>query len=320
MTETTAPSRPRGARERLHDLVERNRRLTRGVLLANVIGQVAIIGSGGAVRLTASGLGCSEWPMCTPGSFTPQYHPESGFHPFVEFGNRTVTGVLLVIAVAVLALVWTDRSRARSYRLLGVVPLAGVLAQAVIGGVVVLLELDPRWVSLHMAVSAGLVWCSAWLLHRYGEGDAAPVPLAVPRARAAGWVLGLLLVPVVTLGVLVTGSGPHSGDDTVGYRFAIDPLVITRWHSGSVYVFVAALAGLLFLLHRARTTREVAAARRAAWLLAGVTLLQGVIGYVQYFTGLPALLVGIHMVGAALLIWATAHAVLRLRTRAPLTA
>ncbi|WP_165350568.1 COX15/CtaA family protein [Xylanimonas protaetiae] len=297
------------------DRLARLRPWTRAVLLANVIGQVAIIGTGGAVRLTDSGLGCSRWPMCTPGSFTPQYHPATSYHPFVEFGNRTVTGVLMVIAVAVLLLVWTDRSRSRAYRALAWVPLGGVVAQAVIGGVVVLLELDPRWVSLHMAVSAALVWCSAYLLHRHGEGDDVPVPLAGAPVRAAGWVLGLLLVPVVTLGVLVTGSGPHSGDDTVGYRFAFDPLLITKTHSGSVWLFVLALVVLLVLLHRLPASPGVGAARKAVWVLAGVTVLQGAIGYTQYFTGLPAWLVGIHMVGAALLIWATAHATLHLRTR-----
>ena len=292
------------------------RRYTRGVLLANVIGQVAIILTGGAVRLTDSGLGCSQWPMCTPGRFTPAYHPATTYHSFIEFGNRTVTGVLTVIGILVLMLVWTDRTRSRAYRTLGIVPLAGVLAQAVIGGVVVLLELDPRWVSVHMGISAALVWLSAYLLHRQGEGDGAPAPIAGPHVKAAGWVLGLLLVPVITLGVLVTGSGPHSGDKTVGYRFAFDPLLITKSHSGSVWLFVITLAVLLFLLYRTTTTPQVAAARRAAWVLAVVTVLQGAIGYTQYFTGLPAWLVAVHMLGSALLIWATAHTVLHLRTRA----
>ena len=298
------------------DRLARFRPWTRAVLLANVIGQVAIIGTGGAVRLTDSGLGCSRWPLCTPGHFTPQYHAATTYHPFVEFGNRTVTGLLTVIGVAVLLLVWTDRSRSRGYRALGWVPIAGVLAQAVIGGIVVLIELDPRWVSLHMAISAGLVWFSAYLLARHDEGDATSVPLPVQYARPLGWVLNVLLIPVVTLGVLVTGSGPHSGDTTVGYRFAFDPLLITKTHSGSVWLFVVVLAALVVVLVRAATTPEVAAARRAAWLLVATTVLQGAIGYTQYFTGLPAWLVGIHMVGSALLIWATVNAGAKLRTRA----
>jgi len=254
--------------------------------------------------------------LCTPGRFTPSYHPESSFHPFVEFGNRTMSGVLTVIAVLVLLLVWNARGRARSVRRLGAVPLAGVLAQAVVGGVVVLLELDPRWVSLHFAVSAALVWLSAYLLHRWAECDDAPVPVGGSALTVTGWATAALLVPVIVLGVLVTGSGPHSGDDEVGYRFALDPLAVTRAHSASVWLFVLAVTALVVLLLRTTPSPRVSAARRAAAVLVVVTLLQGAIGYTQYATGLPALLVGIHMLGAGLLIWATAHAVLRLRTRA----
>lgn len=298
------------------DRLARFRPWTRGVLLANVIGQILIIGTGGAVRLTDSGLGCSTWPMCEPGHFTPVFHEASSIHSFVEFGNRTMTGVLSVIGVLVLVLVWTDRRRPESYRALGIVPLAGVLTQAVIGGIVVLLHLHPGWVSLHFGVSVALVWFSAYLLHRHGEGDGAPQRVAGRGVATAGALLGLLLIPVVTLGVLVTGSGPHSGDDTVGYRLALDPLTMTRAHSESVWLFLITLVVLLVLLHRAAASPRVTAARRGAWLLLAVTLGQGLIGYVQYFTGLPELLVGFHLVGAGCLAWATANAVLRLRTRA----
>ena len=312
LVNATPLDRPDSLRGRLLATLRRN---GRAVLIANVVAQIGIIVTGGAVRLTASGLGCSEWPMCTPGRFTPQYHPESSFHPFVEFGNRTMSGVLTIIGVLVLVLVWTSRNRSEAFRWLGVLPLAGVLAQAVIGGVVVLLDLDPRWVSLHFVVSAALVWLSAYLLHRWSEGDGAPVPVAGRPVTAAGWGVAALLVPVVVLGVLVTGSGPHSGDEEVGYRFALDPLAITRVHSAAVWLFVAAVLVLVVLLLRTATSPQVAAARRAALVLVVVTLLQGAIGYTQYFTGLPALLVGVHMLGAGLLVWATANATLHLRTR-----
>ncbi|WP_229737649.1 COX15/CtaA family protein [Isoptericola cucumis] len=302
------------------DRLARFRSWTRGVLLANVIGQILIIGTGGAVRLTDSGLGCSTWPNCEPGQFTPAFHQASTIHPYIEFGNRTLAFVLGVVGLAVLLLVWTDRKRPLSYRALGIVPLVGVLAQAVIGGVVVLLDLHPGWVSLHFGVSAALVWFSAYLLRRHGEGDGPAVPVGPRPVMTVGALLGLLLVPVVTLGVLVTGAGPHSGDTEVGYRLALDPLTVTRAHSATVWVFLLTLLVLLVLLHRLRGTRwdagHVTAARRAAWLLLVVTLAQGGIGYVQYFTGLPELLVGLHLVGAGCLTWATANAVLRLRTRA----
>jgi cytochrome c oxidase assembly protein subunit 15 len=290
------------------------------VLLANVIAQVVIIVTGGIVRLTDSGLGCSTWPNCTPGQFTPVYHEATTWHAFVEFGNRTLTGVLVAIALAVVLLVCTDRSRSTGYRWLGAVPLILVGAQAVIGGVVVRLELDPAWVSLHMAVSALLVWFSAWLLGRCGEGDSAPRPAVNTLARTAGWVLTGLLIPVIGLGIITSGSGPHSGDDEVAFRFAVDPLEITRTHSGAVYVFCGVLIVLLVILKRSRLSvpaiAHLGVARRAAWVLAGVTVLQGAIGYTQYFTGLPWVLVNIHMLGSALLIWATANVVLKLRVRA----
>ncbi|MFE7405731.1 heme A synthase [Isoptericola sp. NPDC057559] len=297
------------------DPLARFRSWTRGVLLANVIGQILIIGTGGAVRLTDSGLGCSSWPNCEPGEFTPAFHQASSIHPYIEFGNRTLAFLLAIVGLMVLVLVATDRSRTRSFRALGVVPLAGVVAQAVIGGVVVLLHLHPGWVSLHFGVSAALVWFSAYLLHRHGEGDGGPVRVGGRAVSVVGTVLGVLLVPIVTLGVLVTGSGPHSGDTSVGYRLALDPLTVTKAHSGSVWLFTITLVVLLVLLHRAAAGPGVPAARKGAWLLLAVTMAQGLIGYVQYFTGLPELLVGIHLVGAGCLTWATANAVLRLRTR-----
>jgi cytochrome c oxidase assembly protein subunit 15 len=298
------------------DRLARFRSWTRGALLANVIGQILIIGTGGAVRLTDSGLGCSTWPNCEPGQFTPAFHQASTIHPYIEFGNRTVAFVLGIVGLLVLLLVVTDRRRPWSYRALGVVPLAGVIAQAVIGGVVVLLHLSPGWVSLHFGVSAALVWFSAYLLHRHGEGDAPPERVAGRGVATVGALLGLLLIPVVTLGVLVTGSGPHSGDTEVGYRLALDPLTVTRAHSGTVWLFTITLVVLLVLLHRTASGPRVETARKAAWLLLAVTLAQGLIGYVQYFTGLPELLVGFHLVGAGCLTWATANAVLKLRTRA----
>ncbi len=298
-----------------HDRLARFRPWTRGALVANVVAQVGIIVSGGAVRLTGSGLGCSTWPHCEPGRFTPEFHEATSLHPYIEFGNRTLTVVLGMIGLLVLLLVWTDRGRATPYRLLGLVPLAGVAAQAVIGGVVVLLDLHPGWVSLHFGVSAALVWVSAYLLHRHDEGDGTPVPIGPRAVAATGTALGLLLVPVIALGVLVTGSGPHSGDAEVGYRFALDPLTVTRAHSASVWAFLGVLAVLLVLVHRLPADDPARAARAAAWLLLAVTLAQGAVGYVQYFTGLPALLVGLHMLGAGLLVWATANALLHLRTR-----
>ncbi|WP_369824538.1 heme A synthase [Cellulosimicrobium sp. CUA-896] len=200
--DATAPGGPPPRPNRL----AAGRRWTRPVLVANLVAQIGIIVTGGAVRLTGSGLGCSTWPQCHPGQFTAEFHPATTYHEFVEFGNRTLTGILGVVALLTLVLVWTDRSRVLSYRLLGVVPLLGVAAQAVIGGVIVLLHLHPGWVSLHFLVSASLVAVSLLLLHRAGEGDGAPVPTVDGSTRATAWVLAALTAVVVTLGVVTTGA------------------------------------------------------------------------------------------------------------------
>nr|WP_246012662.1 COX15/CtaA family protein [Myceligenerans xiligouense] len=295
-------------------MTARLRRWTPAILWANLISQIGIIVTGGAVRLTGSGLGCSTWPECEPGQFTPAFHEATSLHPYIEFGNRTLTGVLGVIALAVFLVMISDTSRTRGYRLLGLVPGLGVIGQAVIGGVVVLLDLHPGWVSLHFGVSGALVALSLYLLHRSAEGDGPPRVVVPAAAHALAWALGALTVVVVVLGVLTTGAGPHSGDAEVGYRLALDPAAMSKAHAAAVWAFLVALAAYLVVLHRA-VGGPLAAARRAAWLLVAITLAQGVIGYVQYFTGLPILLVGLHMLGAALMIAGTTRVLLTTRVR-----
>lgn len=307
MTATAAPTSRFAA---LAGRVDRFRHWTRAVLIANLVGQIGIIGTGGAVRLTGSGLGCSTWPNCEPGQFTPQFHEATSLHPYIEFGNRTLTGVLGIIAVLVAVAVCTDLKRSQSYRALGLVPIVGVLAQALIGGVVVLLHLHPGWVSLHFGVSGALVAASLYILHRHGEGDEAPRPVVGPRARALAWTLAALTAVVVVLGVLTTGAGPHSGDAEVGYRIAVDPALLTRWHAVAVWAFLTALVAYVVAVRGGPTP-----VRRAALVLLGITLAQGAIGYVQYFTELPELLVGLHMIGAAVLIAGTTRVVLTTRVR-----
>lgn len=287
------------------------RRLTSPVLVANLVGQIGIVVTGGAVRLTGSGLGCSTWPQCEPGQFAPVLHEAMTYHPVVEFGNRTLTGVLGVLAVATALVVWFDRDRSRSYRWLGLAPLAGVVAQALIGGVVVLLHLHPAWVSLHFLVSMALVAVSTLLVHRSREGDGPRVPVVGALPRRLAPVLGALLVVVLTLGVITTGAGPHSGDEEVGYRIALDPYLVARVHAAAVWLFVAVLAALLVL-----NRRGSAALRRRGWVMVALVLLQGVIGYVQVATDLPILLVLLHMLGAALLAAGTTRYLLSFRTRA----
>lgn len=272
---------------------------------ANLVAQIGIIVTGGAVRLTGSGLGCSTWPQCEPGAFTPQFHEATSAHAYIEFGNRMVTGVLGVIALALALTVWRDRGQPGWYRRLALVPLAGVVAQALIGGVTVLAKLHPAVVGVHMLVSLALVAASAVLVARAPWAPSrAPVALRTSRLANALVVAGGVLM---VLGIVVTGAGPHGGDEEYAYRYAIDPVLAARAHAGAVWVFVALVAACLWALRRDAVPRGV---WRAWSVLAGVTLAQGLIGYVQYFTGLPEVVVGTHLLGtgvlAAALAWARA--------------
>ena len=287
-------------------------RWTWTAVVANLAGQILIIVTGGAVRLTGSGLGCSTWPQCEPGEFTPRFHDATSIHPFIEFGNRTVSGLLVAVAAVVAVLVVLDRRRPWSYRRLGLVPVVGVLLQAVIGGITVLVDLHPAIVGSHLLISMALVAFSAWLVVRTREGDGPAVPLVDRTTQVLVRVLTALTAVVLVLGVVVTGAGPHSGDEEVGYRFDVDPWTMSKLHAASVWAFVAVLVVVLVLLHR----RGVSGRPWTTGLvLLGVTLAQGAIGYVQLFTGLPIGLVNLHMLGAALLASTVTFFVGSLRTR-----
>ncbi len=283
-------------------------RRARSLLWANLAAQIGIIVTGGAVRLTGSGLGCSTWPQCEPGQFTPAFHAETPAHAFIEFGNRTLTGVLGVVALALAWVLWRDVLRPRWYRRLALVPLLGVAAQAVIGGITVLADLHPAVVGVHMLVSLALVAASAALVVL----DGAPM-VGRPRVDRRTLVTGRALLVVggvlMVLGTVTTGAGPHGGDDEVAFRYAVDPVLVAKLHAGAVWTFLALLAACVWLLHRADAPPGT---RRTWWALVAVTLAQGLIGYVQYFTGLPEVLVGVHLLGTGLLTATLTWAWLRL--------
>lgn len=267
------------------------------VFWGNLLCQMGIILTGGVVRLTGSGLGCSTWPNCEPGQFTPRYTPEMGLRPFIEFGNRTLTGVLGVFAIAVLVLsiLWLRR-KGGGFLVLAALPLVGTALQAIIGMVIVRLHLHPGAVAPHFLVSIGLVVVSSILLARLREGDGR-VHRVIPTAlMALAFALGAVAAVVLVLGTVVTSSGPHSGDLDVTLRLGLDPRMVSWLHADSVMMFCGLLVGLLIALHLVRTPRRT---RRAAWILVAVTAAQGALGYVQYFTGLPEILVGLHMALAA---------------------
>ena len=260
-----------------------------------------IIVTGGAVRLTGSGLGCSDWPTCEQDQFVP----EADFHGWVEFGNRLLTGLVSVaVILAVLGSMARNPRRTALVRLSwGLV--AGVVAQIVLGGIVVLSHLNPWLVLGHFALSIVLVGNAVVLRHRAGDhlraaGPSTPTPSNRIRSMATG--ITLFSVVVLATGTLVTGSGPHAGsrDDPIP-RLPFAPPDISRVHGTTVVLFLAMVAALALAV-RSDPTGERLRPRMQA--LGTVVVVQAAIGWTQYLTGVPELLVGFHLAGATAL-WAT---------------
>ena len=289
--DATAPSRITG--------------VTVALALASLISQMVIVVTGGAVRLTGSGLGCPTWPKCTPESLTTT--AEMGIHGAIEFGNRTLTGVLGVIALLMIARLWSVRRTHPQAFLLACLLLVGIVLQAVIGGVTVWMHLDPRIVGVHFVISGALIALAAmlWLRvreeHRRGAGvplaDGTTTPLSRLAARAAYAALWLALI----LGTLVTGTGPHSGDPAA-VRHGFDAVMITRLHVVPVYLTV--IASVVLLVQVLRTPGAGRGQRASAVFLVCAVLLQGAIGYWQHFTGLPVGVVAMHLAGATVAVLA----------------
>ncbi|WP_197983513.1 heme A synthase [Aeromicrobium sp. CFBP 8757] len=256
---------------------------------AAVVANTVIILTGGLVRLTGSGLGCPTWPKCTDESFTP--HRELGVHGVIEFGNRMLTYVLIAVVVATFVAVWRWSGTSRRLRRLAGLIALGVPFQGVIGGITVLTDLNPWIVSLHLLLSLLLVAASVLLVVRVR--GTAPESVS-PRARGLVVATYAVLWGVVYLGTVVTGSGPHAGDDEAP-RNMLDPQVMSHVHAAAVYVLVALTIGCCVLL------RGTPVARLAVGLLVA-ELAQGTLGFVQYFTDLPIVLVATHLVGAAVLV------------------
>lgn len=294
------------------------------ILVANLVAEVVIVVTGGLVRLTGSGLGCPTWPQCVPGSYVPVPHQEQGFHKFIEFGNRTLTGMVGIAALLVVYAVWrwSGPPRDRWYavwRREGVradlarpawVVLGGVVVQAVLGGITVRTGLNPATVAAHFLVSMVLVAASAYMVFRAPEPPGrrpAAVPGLVERLALLTSALGAV---VLVLGTLVTGSGPHSGDADEPARLALDPRTISWLHADAVMLFVGLVVAVWLA---ARLTARSAVVPRAWRLVLVVTLAQGVIGYTQYFTGLPWMVVLLHMAGAAALVVALVRGMVSLR-------
>lgn len=282
------------------------------ILLANLVAEVGIVVTGGLVRVTGSGLGCPTWPECVDGSITPTVEQEEGIHKYIEFGNRTLTGVLGLLALATLVavLMWASR---RPMKVAAGIVLGGVVLQSVLGGITVLAGLHPATVAAHFLVSMTLVAASAYLWFARHESASPPRPLVPDLVRRLAWVTTAVGGVVLLLGTLVTGSGPHSGDAEEPARLGLDPRTISWVHADVVMLFLG-LVVATWLAARLSSSGDDRPGR--GWLVVlGVTLAQGVVGYVQYFTGLPEALVVAHMLGATLLVVALTRGLLSLRER-----
>lgn len=287
-------------------------RWVRPIVIANLVGEIGIVVTGGVVRLTGSGLGCTTWPQCMPGSFTPVRTDASQFHDLVEFGNRTLTGVVGILAIATVWAVITQWPARPRMHVLALGVLGGIVVQGVLGGITVLTGLNPWLVMGHFLVSMVLIAVATALLRGTLDERVGPGELVVhPLARTLAWATSGLGLVVLVLGTVVTGSGPHSGDALVPNRTGFDPQTISWLHADVVMLFcglvVATLAAVVI-------TSSTDRAKRSWYAVLVVTLLQGVIGYAQYFTGLPVLLVLLHMLGASLLVVTLTRGVLDTRS------
>jgi len=291
--------------------VSRHRPFTVSASLSHRLNQVAlalvilIVLTGGAVRLTGSGLGCSDWPDCSTGHLTPALQ----FHPLIEFSNRMVTDILvLAVAAAFLGTIFrAPRRRDLIYLSGGLV--AGILAQAVIGGIVVLTKLNPYWVMLHLVATLVLVANAVVLVHRstreYGPGSG-HVLVPRPLLQFQYGILTLLGI-VIAAGTAATGAGPLAGNaqgQEVAKRIPVAFRDLAELHAVLAMLLVGATVGLVVGLHVADIPERV---RRAGRMLLVVMVAQAAVGYTQYFTHLPAALVEVHILGATVLVVGAVH-------------
>ncbi|HEY3573580.1 MAG TPA: COX15/CtaA family protein [Arthrobacter sp.] len=278
----------------------------RRLAVLSLIGQTVLVVTGGAVRLTASGLGCPTWPRCTSNSLVNT--PEMGIHGFIEFGNRLLTFALAAVAALMLVYLWNLRKERKDLFLLALGLLASIPAQAIIGGITVLTQLNPWVVGLHFLVSMALVVFATLLVNRaYGRtGQFRSSPLAtLPGVlRPAMTAVAAFAWIAVMLGVVVTGAGPHAGDANAP-RNDLDWDLFSHIHAVPAYLVTAGTLLAVYFVFRRGISGTF---RTAVLMLLGVTVLQAIIGFTQYYNGIPALLVGAHMLGAALLMAAATNA------------
>ena len=267
-----------------------------------VFTQSAIVFTGALVRITGSGLGCSTWPECTPGSYTPTPdQPEAPLHAWIEFGNRLLTFVLLINALALMFTIL--KSGKRELRKLGALQILGILAQGVLGGVTVLTALNPATVAAHFLLSIILI-AGALSLRQRAHGKSPIEITLIPLVSKLIWLHLLLTALVIFAGTIVTGSGPHAGD-SAAERFNLDSRTMAWIHADLVIALVGVSIALFIAIRLglAGQARQVLSGRIQIFLI--VALAQGGIGYIQYFTKLPEALVAAHIIGS-IAVWLSA--------------
>ena len=267
-----------------------------------VFTQSAIVFTGALVRITGSGLGCSTWPECTPGSYTPTPdQPEAPLHAWIEFGNRLLTFVLLINALALMFTIL--KSGKRELRRLGALQILGILAQGVLGGITVLTALNPATVAAHFLLSIILI-AGALSLRQRAHGKSPIEITLIPLVTKLIWLHLLLTSLVLIAGTIVTGSGPHAGD-SAAERFNLDSRTVAWIHADLVIALLGVSIALLIAIRLglAGQARQVLSGRIQIFLI--VALAQGGIGYIQYFTKLPEALVAAHIIGS-IAVWLSA--------------
>lgn len=281
----------------------------RRLALVSVVTNCGIVVTGAAVRLTASGLGCPTVPYCTEESFTPT--AELGVHGIIEYANRTLTGVIGLVALATLVAVLLHTPRRRDLIGPAVGLLVGIPAQALLGAVTVLTGLNPWTVAGHLLVSMVLIAAAVLLHRRAGELAGPTVPVVPAPLRVLTRLLLVVVSAVLLVGTVVTGTGPHAGDPD-SPRMGFDLAVVSQLHADLVMLLIGMTVALWAALLGLGAPAPV---HRAALTLLLIELGQGLIGFVQYFTDLPVLLVGFHLLGATLVQVFTVRLYLMMRVR-----
>lgn len=285
-------------------------RTVRLAALSALVMSVVIVGTGGAVRLTGSGLGCPTWPKCTADSLTNTH--AMGVHGAIEFGNRMLTYVLCAAVGWAIVAARSEKPWRRSLTRLGWAQFWVVMGNAVLGGIVVLVGLNPYTVAAHFLLSTALIAVATVLWLRVREGDAAPRPLVGRSVQQLVWFLVAAAVLLIAVGTVVTGAGPHAGDSSDVPRMPVDWESVTKLHAVLAWIVVTLAFALWFVLKAVDAPKGPLDRTRDLFL---VLLAQGLIGYVQYFTDLPEVLVGLHMVGSCLVWIAVLRVLLSLRER-----